>query len=202
MPTELRKLWFHGRQVIAFLGPARVQPGVSAEPCLLCDWVFKKGDCNMNRREIIGVVGVGLAGMALRPSEARAQHPHHHDELHGECLKACEACATICNETFHHSFHKLKDGHAEHHRTAIVTIDCQEFCRLSAELMSRESPLISIACLASADACNLCAVECSRHDDPQMRECADACKNCERACRAMVKAIATAPPDAAEKGSH
>jgi hypothetical protein len=156
----------------------------------------------MRRREILGIAGLGLVGATLAAKQAIAQHPHHHDKLHGECLKACEACATICNETFHHCFDKLKDGHAEHHRTAIVTIDCQEFCRLSAELMSRESPLISIACLACADACSLCAVECSKHDDPQMKECADACKNCERACRAMIKAMATAPPDAAEKESH
>jgi len=155
----------------------------------------------MDRRDLLGVLGVGAFGLiAASGREARAQHPHHHDKLHGDCLKACEACATICNETFHHCFHQVKDGHAEHHRTAIVTIDCQEFCNLSGELMSRESPLIPIACLACADACSLCAVECSRHDEPQMRECAEACGKCERACRAMAKAIATAPPDAAEKG--
>jgi Protein of unknown function (DUF1559) len=34
----------------------RVQPGGFNEACLLYDWVFIKGDCNMNRREIIGVV--------------------------------------------------------------------------------------------------------------------------------------------------
>jgi hypothetical protein len=152
----------------------------------------------MNRREILGVVGVGFAGITLGATEARAQHPHHHDKLHGECLKACEACATICNETFHHCFHKVRDGHADHHRTAILTIDCQEFCRLSAELMARESPLIATACLACADACNLCGVECSRHDDPQIKECAEACKKCEETCRALAKAIATSPSHAAE----
>ena len=156
----------------------------------------------MNRREVFGVVGAGLAGMALRPSEARAQHPHHHDELHGECLKACEACATICNETFHRCFDELKDGHAEHHRVAILTIDCQELCGLAAAFMSRESPFIAISCQACADACNLCAIECSKHDEPQMKECAEACRKCEQACRTMAKALATAPPDAAEKGSH
>jgi hypothetical protein len=35
-----------------------------------------------------------------------------------------------------------------------------------------------------------------------MKECAEACRRCEESCRAMAKAIATAPPDAAEaKGS-
>ena len=107
----------------------------------------------MRRREILGVAGLGLASAAMFGKQATAQHPHHHDKYHGECLKACETCATVCNETFHHCFEKVKDGHAEHHATAVLTIDCQEFCGLTSELMARESPMISIACLACADAC-------------------------------------------------
>ncbi len=38
----------------------------------------------MNRREILGVAGAGLAGIALGATESRAQHPHHHDKLHGD----------------------------------------------------------------------------------------------------------------------
>jgi hypothetical protein len=151
----------------------------------------------MNRRKIFGLLGAGLAGATLSEGAVGAQHPHHHDKLHGECLKACESCATICNETFHHCFEKVKDGHADHHRTAMVTIDCQEFCRLSAELMARESPLIATACLACAEACKLCSVECERHDDPQMKECLEACRQCEKACRSLASAIATAPAGAA-----
>jgi hypothetical protein len=155
----------------------------------------------MNRREILGAVGVGLAGVVLGADEARAQHPHHHDKLHGDCLKACETCATVCNETFHHCFEKVKDGHAEHHRMAILAIDCQEFCRLSSELMARESPLVATACLACAAACKTCAAECSKHDDPQMKECAEACEACEKTCRAMAKMTIDPDSDAARKGS-
>ena len=153
----------------------------------------------MNRREILGAVGLGVAGVALGANAARAQHPHHHDKLHGDCLKASEACATICNETFHHCFEKVKDGHAEHHRVAVLTIDCQEFCRLSSELMARESPLAATACLACADACKACAAECSRHDDPQMKECAEACKACETLCREMAKVTVDPESDAARQ---
>ncbi len=142
----------------------------------------------MNRREILGVAGLSLAGVALGATESRAQHPHHHDPAHGECLKACAECATICNETFHHCFDKLKDGHTEHHRAAILTIDCHAFCCLSADLMERESPLIATACRACAEACQTCAEECAKHDDPQMKECAEACKKCEASCHAMIKA--------------
>ena len=143
----------------------------------------------MDRRDLLGVLGVGAVGLIAASGARPAQHPHHHDKLHGHCLKACEACATICNETFHHCFHQVKDGHADHHATAVLAIDCQEFCGLASEIMARESPLISVACLACADACKMCAAECSKHDDPQMKECVAACNACEAACHAMAKAI-------------
>ena len=97
----------------------------------------------MNRRESLGVAGASLAGVALGATESRTQHPHHHDTLHGDCLKACEACATVCNETFHHSFEKVKDGHGDHHVVTILTIDCPKSCGLASELLARESPMIS-----------------------------------------------------------
>jgi hypothetical protein len=143
----------------------------------------------MDRRELLGALGAGAVGLiAVSGRDAQAQHPHHYDKLHGDCLKASEACATVCNETFHHCFENVKDGHGDHHHIAVVTIDCQEFCGLTSKLIARESPLIAIACLACADACKACAVACSRHDDPQVKECLEACKKCEAACREMAKA--------------
>jgi hypothetical protein len=149
----------------------------------------------MTRREILGAAGLGVAAFSMSAARGSTQHPHHHDKLHGECLKACQDCATICNETFHHSFDKVKDGHANHHRVAVLTVDCQEFCRISAALMARESPLIATACRACAEACKLCADECSKHEDPQLQECAEACRKCEESCRAMVQAIAEGADD-------
>ena len=136
----------------------------------------------MDRRELLGVLGTGAAGLIVASGARPAQHPHHHDKLHGECLKACETCSTVCNETFHHCFHQVKDGHGDHHPTAILSIDCQEFCGLASELLARESPMIAVVCLACADACKMCAAECSKHEDPQMKECVAACKACEAAC--------------------
>jgi hypothetical protein len=142
----------------------------------------------MNRREILGAIGVGTVGLsALAGSEVRAQHPHHHDKAHGDCLKACNECAVVCNETFHYCFEHIKDGHKEHGQSAQMTIDCQEFCKLLTELMARESPMMTLACLSCADACKLCADECAKHDDPQMKECVEACKTCEKACRAIAE---------------
>ena len=154
----------------------------------------------MNRREVFGALGAGVAGLAaVGAGEAGAQHPHHHDKLHGDCLKACQECATVCNETFHHCFEQVRDGHKQHYRAASLTVDCQEFCRLSAELMSRESELINAACLACAEACQKCAEECAKHDDDQMKECVRACRTCEATCRAMAKAPALRPDTLPDK---
>ena len=140
----------------------------------------------MNRRQLLGTVGVSAAGfVAATARGAEAQHPHHHDKVHGDCLKACNDCAVVCNETFHYCFQHIKDGHKEHDKSAQLTIDCQEFCKLSTELMARESPMMGLACTACAEACKLCADECAKHEDPPMKECVEACRACEKSCRAM-----------------
>jgi len=140
----------------------------------------------MNRREILGALGAGAVGwVTVSGSEAQAQHPHHHDKVHGDCLKACNDCAVVCNETYHYCFDHIKDGHKEHDKAAQLTMDCQEFCNLSVELMARESPMMGLACTSCAEACKLCAEECAKHADPQMKECVEACRACEKSCRAM-----------------
>jgi hypothetical protein len=143
----------------------------------------------MDRRDLFGVLGVGAAGLiAASGREARAQqHPHHHDPVHGECLKACLRCAEVCNETFHYSFGHLKDGHREHAEVASLTVDCQEFCNLSAAMLARESTMLGHACAACAEVCKACAEECKKHDDKQLKECIEACVACEKSCRTMAQ---------------
>lgn len=142
----------------------------------------------MDRRTLLGMLGAGAAGLATVPgSAATAQHPHHHDADHGDCLKACLHGAEVCNETFHYCFGHLKDGHTEHARIAELTIDCQDFCKLAAALLARESSMVAHACSACAAACQACAEECQKHDDQQMKECIAACLACEKSCRAMAE---------------
>ena len=117
----------------------------------------------MKRREILSALGMGVGGMALLgPEQAGAQEQHHHhDKLHVACLKACSDCANVCNETFHHCFEKVKDGHKVHNRLAALALDCHEFCCLAADLIGRESEMIAMACAVCASACEKCAEECA-----------------------------------------
>ena len=42
------------------------------------------------------------------------------------------------------------------------------------------------------------AAECSKHSDPQMKECLEACKKCEALCREMAKVSVDPESDAAK----
>lgn len=143
----------------------------------------------MDRRELLGALGVGAGLFAVSGSTARADHEGHHDKMHEDCLKACQECAEECGETFHHCFKLVEAGKKEHAKAAHLALDCAEFCGLSACLITRDSELMGAACAACADACKRCGDECAKFDSEQMKECAEACRKCEASCRAMVKAM-------------
>jgi hypothetical protein len=151
----------------------------------------------MDRRELLGVLGAGAAGFAaLSRGETRADEEHaghHHDKVHMDCMKACGECAKACNETASHCLEQLHEGtgdrkaHAQVHE---LTMDCQEFCVLSATLIARDSDLMQYACEACAEACRCCADACDKHPASEMvKACAEKCRTCERSCREMVKSM-------------
>jgi hypothetical protein len=147
----------------------------------------------MDRREMLGVLGLGAAGLgAFTATSAQAQEDpgrHHHDKAHDECMKACEECAEICAANFNHCLKLVEQGHRDHARPARMSLDCAEFCGLSICLMSRQSELVDTACAACADACKRCGEECAKYDSEMMKQCAEVCRKCEQACRAMVQSM-------------
>ena len=156
-----------------------------------------------NRRELLGVLGPGAAGLALLTNRSEAgeqqiapapnEHPGHsnaHSALMKECAEACGHCEAACNEAFHHCVAKAGAGKTEHARMAQMVIDCAAFCNLSATLMTRHSPLMVESCRACAEACRRCAEHCApAASDEVMKNCVEACKKCEESCRKMVAAM-------------
>jgi len=153
----------------------------------------------VDRRELLGALGAGAVGMATFSRGATAvadEDPHRHrDKMHEDCMKACGECAKACNETAAHCLDQLTEGsgsgdrkvHAQVHK---MTMDCQEFCVLSATLIARGSDMMHFACEACADACRMCAEACDKHPASEMvKACATACRTCERTCRDMVKSM-------------
>jgi len=152
----------------------------------------------MDRRELLGVLGAGAVGLTTlsRGAVAAAQEKHehqHHDKVHEDCMKACGECAKSCNETARHCLDHLREGSGDrkaHAKVHELTMDCQEFCVLSATLIARGSDLMQYACEACAEACRCCAEACEKHPASEMvKECAEKCRTCERSCRDMVKSM-------------
>lgn len=137
----------------------------------------------MDRRELLGVLGAGAAGLVVMSGgTARA------DNEHDGHIKTIGECAKVCNEAAHHCLTQIKKGgpHAEYHAKAHeAAMDCQAFCTLTAALTARSSPMARYAHQACADACRDCAAACQGQQDEIMKECVKACQECEKACRSM-----------------
>jgi hypothetical protein len=152
----------------------------------------------MDRRELLSALGAGAVGMATLSRTVHAaadpeEHAHHRDQVHEDCMKACNDCSRACNETAAHCLEQLAAGsgdrkiHAQVHARAT---DCQAFCTLSSTMMERDSELMAYSCQACAEACRACAEACDRHPASEMvKQCAEKCRACERACMAMVKSM-------------
>jgi len=144
----------------------------------------------MDRREMLSVIGAGSAGLLAFTGEVTAAPAGRHlNKAHEECLEACTECAESCQSTFRHCFKLVGEGHKEHAKAARLTLDCAEFCTLSAKMIARMSPLMVHSCEACAKVCKKCGDECAKFDSPEMKECAKACRKCEMSCLEMVKSM-------------
>ena len=144
----------------------------------------------MDRRELLGYVGIGAAGLlAAGPTGAIAGEKDE-GQAH-EHIKTIGLCALACNEAAHHCLEHLKNDnaeHREHHAKAHeLAMDCQAFCTLAAVLTARCSPLACHAHKACAEACRCCAEECEKGHGEIMENCAKKCRECAEVCRKMGK---------------
>lgn len=144
----------------------------------------------MDRRELLGLMGVGAVGLVTTGARGEAVTGHEHDEH----IKTIGECVRACNEASRHCLSELKkesSDHREHHaRAHELTMDCQAFCVLAATLMARSSSLAGYAHRACAEACRCCAEECEKGQAEIMKECAKRCRDCEQVCRSMAKSSA------------
>jgi Domain of Unknown Function (DUF326) len=148
------------------------------------------------RREILGLLGTGAAGLALvgTKSDAQEQSTGHDDPKHAglkkSCCDACGECAEACNKAFHHSIEQGSAGKPRYAKLAQTVADCAAFCALSAQMIGRHSMMMTLSCRACADACRRCAQECELFDtDIDVKLCTEACQRCEESCRNMIKAM-------------
>jgi hypothetical protein len=155
------------------------------------------------RREILGALGTGAAGLALIANKTQAaDRPSKDDDpkhagMAKSCCDACGTCAEACNKALHHCVEQASAGKPRHANMAQIVADCAAFCALSATMIARHSTMMTFSCRACADACRRCAQECETFDtDIDMKICLDACQRCEESCRDMVKAMGDGPRQA------
>jgi hypothetical protein len=152
------------------------------------------------RRELLGALGTGAAGLALIAKGSQAADPTSaqddpkHAGMQKSCYDACNECALACNKAFHHCVQQASAGKPRHATVAQTVADCAAFCALSAELIARRSTMMVFSCQGCADACRRCARDCESFDtDLEMKICLDACQRCEESCRNMVKEMGADP---------
>ncbi len=151
----------------------------------------------MNRREMLGTLGVTAAGLAVAGSTALGQEKKPDHKGHGEhyeaaqkCAKTCSDCANECNEGFHHCFEQLVAGKKEYGKAAHACVDSAEMCACSAALCGRVSPAMRHCCDACAKICDDCIAECEKLNDPELKGVIEACRKTAKECREMVKMMA------------
>ena len=92
----------------------------------------------MDRRELLSVLGGGMAGLVAQGGSARADQD---GRPHDEHLQTITDCARVCNEASHHCLSELKKGspHPDYHAKAhAAAMDCQAFCTLTAALSAQK----------------------------------------------------------------
>lgn len=110
-------------------------------------------------------------------------------EAKRRCVKECQDCHSICQET---ATYCLQQGgrHADAEHITLL-LDCAASCQNSADFMLRGSQLDARACAFCAEVCNRCATDCENFsDDAKMKACAEACRRCADTCRQMGTASA------------
>jgi hypothetical protein len=102
------------------------------------------------------------------------------------CSQACTACADACLS---------EESVSELTKCIRTNLDCADICATTSAVLSRHTDYdanISRSLLeACATACLACASECAMHADlyEHCRICADACTQCEVACRQLLSTM-------------
>lgn len=94
-----------------------------------------------------------------------------------DVLNFCAAQCTHCYDACH-----LEKG-IDMFRCMMDDLDCADICRLTSQLLERNSDNVDIFLKLCHEMCERCADECEKH--PQMehcKKCAEACRKCAAIC--------------------
>jgi hypothetical protein len=145
-----------------------------------------------SRREfgVAGLSGLALAalpGVALAQEDPKARAGEKHETLEA-CAAACCACQRECDLCTTHCAQLMMEGMKEHLATLMSCRDCATICAAAARVVAGHGTFSALICESCMTACAECAQVCEKHpDDKLMKDCGAECRNCEKACREMLK---------------
>jgi hypothetical protein len=100
------------------------------------------------------------------------------------CIDTCAECYDVCSQTLTYSLEKQGELLDATHIRQLL--DCISTCKLTHDLMLRNSRHHEAACGLCADVCRACAETCSRfQNDEQLSRCAEMCSRCAETCSTM-----------------
>ncbi len=119
-----------------------------------------------------------------------SEHPavgSDYNESLGLAVKHAMYCAAICNSCIDACAAEAMDMS----RCMRLCSDCSDICTATYRVASRrtdENRSVIRAMLAlCVKACETCAEECEKHDNPHCRRCAQMCRECARDCKAAME---------------
>jgi hypothetical protein len=117
-------------------------------------------------------------------------HPHHTAEEMDRCIQLCQDCHALCTRTIKHCLER-GGRHAAPELVRLLS-DCAQMCAINADYMLRGSVLHERVCGVCAEACKLCADDCSQiaGDDKVLKQCVDLCRRCGESCERMASQVA------------
>jgi len=90
------------------------------------------------------------------------------------CAGQCERC--------HYACHREKDS-SSLERCMMLDQDCADICRLTGQLLERDSENVDSFIKLCGEICMKCADECEKHADMEhCKNCAEACRKCSEIC--------------------
>ena len=107
----------------------------------------------------------------------------------GQAVKHALYCAAICNSCADACSAEDTDM-----RQCIRTcMDCSDVCEATYRVATRRTgenrQLIRTMLATCIHACEICEVECARHDEAHCRRCAQMCRECAADCRTALEGL-------------
>lgn len=95
------------------------------------------------------------------------------------CAGQCTHCYDACN------MEKEKD---KLKRCMMLDQDCADICRLTAQLLERNSENADLFLKLCGEVCEKCADECDKHSHLEhCKKCAEVCRKCAEMCQQPIQ---------------